>query len=345
MKNWFNKNYKTIIISAFLIPIIIVAFVSISHVTVWYDISNPDNWAAYLSIGIEIAALSALAAISANMGRKVYFPFVIVTLIQFIGNIFFAYQFIDINGKLFRSWVELVAPLLSTMGVEETDFIGHKRFLALFSGGLLPLISLSFLHMLVKFSEENKAKSVETQPIINSGEQPQTIASTDLMAEVSKVNLSEEDIKKLEEILMKPPAPNETLKSAADEYKNIVNQEENIQETSDSEMISNDLYQESEDENLIDDNQGEIDEELLEIIEPITESVSEAVENEVEIETTQSDDKSESEEIVEETHQPIDDLPKEIVNDVSVEPKKPFEINNSFYRQLEEKKNSESQTI
>ena len=59
MKNWFSKNYKTLIISAFLIPIITVAVVSISHVTKWYGISNPLTWAAYLSIGIEIAANGA----------------------------------------------------------------------------------------------------------------------------------------------------------------------------------------------------------------------------------------------------------------------------------------------
>jgi hypothetical protein len=330
MKNWFNKNYRTFIIATFLIPIIIVAFVSISHVTVWYDISNPNNWAAYLSVGIEIAALSALAAISANMGRKVYFPFIIVTLIQFIGNIFFAYQFIDINGKLFRDWVELVAPLLSTMGVEETDFIGHKRFLALFSGGLLPMISLSFLHMLVKFSEENKAKSVNTQTI-----EPQTISSTDLIGEVSKVNLSEEDLKKLEEILTRMPAPNEELKSAASDYKN------EIEGKSEDEMISNEVYQESEDENLTDDVQEEIDEELLEIIEPISEMVEQKIESEI-----VDSDNTPQLEVVEDILTPIEDSPKEekIIDDV-VEPKIPFEINNSFYRELEEKKNSENQSI
>jgi len=158
MKNWINRNYRLLINIAFLIPIIIVAFVSISHVTVWYDISNPVSWATYLSVGIEIAALSALAAISANMGKKVYFPFIIVTLIQFIGNIFFSYQFIDINGKLFRDWVDLVSPLISLMGIESGDLIAHKRFLSLFSGGLLPLISLSFLHMIVKFTEEDRLK-------------------------------------------------------------------------------------------------------------------------------------------------------------------------------------------
>ena len=87
--NWFQKNFKTIIYTAFLIPILAVAVVSISHVTKWYGLSNPVSWAIYLSVGIEIAALSALAAISAKMGKKVYFPFGIVTLIQFIGNIMF----------------------------------------------------------------------------------------------------------------------------------------------------------------------------------------------------------------------------------------------------------------
>jgi hypothetical protein len=156
MNNWFKKNYKTVIILAFLIPIITVAIVSISHVTKWYGISNPLTWAIYLSIGIEIAALSALAAISANMGKKVYFPFGIVTLVQFIGNVYFAYSYIDIQSPAFISWVELFSPLLELIGVESNDYVGHKRFLAFFAGGMLPIISLSFLHMLVKFVQEER---------------------------------------------------------------------------------------------------------------------------------------------------------------------------------------------
>lgn len=158
--NWFQKNFRTIIYVSFLVPILTVAFVSISHVTTWYGLSNPLSWAIYLSVGIEIAALSALAAISAQMGKKVYFPFGIVTLIQFIGNIFFAYQYIDVSSQSFKDWVDLVDPFVSYLGVESGDSIGHKRFLALFSGGMLPIISLSFLHMLVKFEEEDKKKSL-----------------------------------------------------------------------------------------------------------------------------------------------------------------------------------------
>lgn len=219
MKKWFYKNYRAIIISAFLIPIITVAIVSISHVTVWYGISNPMTWAAYLSVGVEIAALSALAAISAKMGSKVYFPFGIVTLIQFIGNIYFAYQFIETDSETFKDWVELVSPLLEYIGIEPTDFAGHKRFLSLFGGGMLPVISLSFLHMLVKFTQENEGDITNEK----NEEPKQVVDASDLMGELTRVRLSDEDLKKLEDILTNPPPPNEKLKQAAKEYKERVN--------------------------------------------------------------------------------------------------------------------------
>ena len=236
MKVWFHKNYKTLIISAFLIPIMTVAVVSISHVTQWYGISNPFTWAIYLSVGIEIAALSALAAISANMGKKIYFPFGIVTLIQFIGNIFFAYSFIDVTASSFKSWVELVSPLLEITGVEPTDFIGHKRFLAFFSGGMLPLISLSFLHMLVKFSEEDK--QVEFIVDEKKEEEIEKIDASDLIGEISRVRLSEEDLAILEKHLLNPPKPNEDLVKANDEYEKL--QKASLKETntlSDEEIV------------------------------------------------------------------------------------------------------------
>jgi hypothetical protein len=220
MKVWFHKNYKTIIILAFLIPIITVAVVSISHVTQWYGLSNPFTWAIYLSVGIEIAALSALAAISANMGKKIYFPFGIVTLIQFIGNIFFAYSFIDVTASSFKSWVELVSPLLEMTGVEPTDFIGHKRFLAFFSGGMLPLISLSFLHMLVKFSEAERHVEVIVDDK-KEEEEPTKIDASDLIGEISRVRFSEEDLAILEKHLLNPSKPNEALLNARDEYEKL----------------------------------------------------------------------------------------------------------------------------
>jgi len=201
--NWFQRNFKTIIYISFLVPILTVAFVSISHVTKWYGISNPFSWAIYLSVGIEIAALSALAAISARMGRKVYFPFGIVTLIQFIGNIFFAYQYIDVNSQSFKDWVDMVDPIVSFLGVDSGDPVGHKRFLALFSGGMLPIISLSFLHMLVKFEEEDKNNSELLPKNINIDLLSTEAGKKEFEFVEEKLNPSEEQLRMLEEQLKK----------------------------------------------------------------------------------------------------------------------------------------------
>jgi hypothetical protein len=174
MKKWFSRNFKTIIITSFLIPIVTIAIVSISHVTKWYEISNPLVWSQYLSFGIEIAALSALAAISTNIGKKVYIPFILVTLIQFIGNVFYSYLFIDIKSVPFLSWVELISPLLNIFGIEPTDLISHKRFLSFMEGGILPIISLSFLHMLVLYSEDIK-RTKSVIPTIEDLDIPQVL--------------------------------------------------------------------------------------------------------------------------------------------------------------------------
>ena len=180
-------------------------FVSISHVTKWYGLSNPVTWSIYLSIGIEIAALSALAAISAQMGRKVYFPFAIVTIIQFIGNIFFAYQYINVDSQAFKDWIDLVDPLVSFMGVESGDIVGHKRFLALFSGGMLPIISLSFLHMLVKFEEDDrKNKNTETPVLpenLDIEEISKVAGKMEAELEKEKYNPTKEELELLEQKL------------------------------------------------------------------------------------------------------------------------------------------------
>ena len=132
--NWVQKNFKAIIYISFLVPILTVAFVSISHVTSWYGLSNPVSWSIYLSVGIEIAALSALAAVSVNMGRFVYLPFFVVTLIQMIGNIFYSFSYIDETGQQFQDWVDMVGGLFENMGIEKTDLNTHKTIVAFLSG-------------------------------------------------------------------------------------------------------------------------------------------------------------------------------------------------------------------
>jgi hypothetical protein len=175
MTNWFNENKRLIIRLAFLVPILSVAIISISHVVSWYDLANPMSWAVYLSIAVEIAAMSAIAASSVKVkGFSVWFVFIIVTLIQFIGNIFFCYTEINVNSKEFKDWAELTLPLFDGMGFDTEDIVSQRRFLALLEGGLLPLISLTCLHFFIKYGDSDDESS-EDEPIVTLPEEELTI--------------------------------------------------------------------------------------------------------------------------------------------------------------------------
>jgi hypothetical protein len=187
MKNWIKKNLKNIVATAFVIPILLVAYVSISHVTTFYGLSNPFSWAAYLSVAIEIAALSALAAVSVRMGKFVYVPFIIVTLIQFVGNLYFSFTYIDETSNAFKEWMNMVGGMLEPMGIDPTDVIAHKRVLAFFSGGLLPLISLTFAHMLVVFTDNLKEPE-----LVKQLEEPKILLPNEKISEDELNRLSRE---------------------------------------------------------------------------------------------------------------------------------------------------------
>ena len=207
MKNWLTRNLKNIIVTAFVIPILLVAFVSISHVTTFYGLSNPFTWAIYLSVGIEIAALSALAAVSVNMGRFVYVPFFIVTLIQMLGNIFFSFTYIDETGQTFQDWISMVGGLFESMGVEKTDLNTHKTILSFLSGGLLPIISLTFAHMLVKFTEKNQESETVEPKEITTEEAREFMDEKIKQEEEIKYTPSDEELSRIEEVLKQYEGP------------------------------------------------------------------------------------------------------------------------------------------
>ena len=177
---WIKNNPNRFM---FLIPILLVAAISISHVVTWYDMANPINWAIYLSVAIEIAAMTALVAASTKVRGGVWFMFGLVTLIQVIGNVFYCYKEIDADGELFKSWVELTSPVWELVGTETTDIISLKRWLAFLEGGLLPIISLTSLHFFITYKKE---KTENNDYFNNRNEHLENIVYGDIKKKESK---------------------------------------------------------------------------------------------------------------------------------------------------------------
>jgi hypothetical protein len=241
--NWIKNNPNR---TMFLIPILLVAAISISHVVAWYDMANPISWAIYLSVAIEIGAITALVAATNKVKGGIWFMFGLVTFIQFVGNIFYSYKEIDPNGDSFKMWVELTGPIWEMIGTDRTDIIGLKRWLAILEGGFLPIISLASLHFFVKYEKEEKEpeKPIDSIPlpptldlpnteevyVEESEDEPKTDVNYndddkyygDITTEIVDSPIkTEKDIETFVEKVVKeiPTPPNEILENALKNYK------------------------------------------------------------------------------------------------------------------------------
>jgi len=199
----------------FLVPILLVAGISISHVISWYDLANPYSWALYLSVAIEIGAMTSLIAATKKIKGGVWFMFGLVTFIQVVGNIFYCYANIDETDTFFQKWIELTSPIFETMGTDADDIIPHKRWLALLEGGLLPLISLTSLHFYTKYERDDDDTPNHNNPTTPNHNNP--TEKLDLEPTVVKNTTVQKDVE------------NEVVSEGVSEVVNeVVNEEPNL---------------------------------------------------------------------------------------------------------------------
>jgi len=249
----------------FLVPIFLVAGISISHVVSWYNLTNPISWAIYLSIAIEIGAMTALLAATNKIKGGVWFMFGMVTFIQMIGNIFFSYKEIDANSVLFKSWVELTGPIWEMFGSDLTDIVSLKRWLAFLSGGLLPIISLTSLHFFVKYDELIDENNKDVIPV-------------KVIEESSDIIIDEFDITELDNMndFIQSDVIEELIEDVVEESIEEVVEEpiEEVVEEPIEEVVEEPI------EEVVEESIGEPIEEVVE--EPIGEPIEEVVEEPIE---------------------------------------------------------------
>ena len=172
-------NIKKINLVAFSLPPILTSIISTVHIITWWGLSNPLIWAIFLAFVIEIGALSSLAALTTLDSKNkttIMIIFGLITLMQIIGNVYFSYEYIATqlisNPEFLTNWINLTEPIFSLF--MSVSVASMHRVLAYVAGMLLPLISLSFLHILVNYVQKTKnieiktieQESVYTQPVI-----------------------------------------------------------------------------------------------------------------------------------------------------------------------------------
>lgn len=138
-----SKVLKYFIIGTFVSLYLAVSIISTIHVIEFFDLSNPKWLSISLAIAFELGAAASLASLIAldKMNKfLVWALFVTLTLMQAMGNTYYAYT----NIEDFSKWSEL-------FGLIEEDVIFQKRILSIVSGAILPLVALGFIKSLVDY--------------------------------------------------------------------------------------------------------------------------------------------------------------------------------------------------
>lgn len=147
-----QKLLKGFIVTTFVSLYLVVSIISTIHVIDFFKLSNPEWLAISLAIAFEIGATASLASIIAmdKMNKTlVWFLFIILTMMQMMGNTFYAFTHLE----NYQSWVEL-------FGLVEEEVIYQKRMLSIISGGILPIVALGFIKALVDYIRPAKDETV-----------------------------------------------------------------------------------------------------------------------------------------------------------------------------------------
>lgn len=149
MKSTKSKIVNIFIIGTFVSLYLTVSIISTIHVVEFFRLSNPEWLAISLAIGFELGAAASLAALITldKMNKNmVWALFIVITLMQMQGNMYYAYT----NIKDYQGWVEL-------FNLVEWEPIAQKRLLAGVSGAILPLVALGFIKSLVDYIKPEDA--------------------------------------------------------------------------------------------------------------------------------------------------------------------------------------------
>lgn len=148
-----TKLTKYFIIGTFVTLYFLVSCISTIHVIDFFKLSNPTWLAVSLAVAFEVGAAASLASLITldKMNKGIVWSlFVILTLMQAMGNAYYAY--VHLQG--FQGWIEL-------FGLVEEDLIYQKRILSIVSGAILPIVALGFIKSLVDYIKPEEAQPVE----------------------------------------------------------------------------------------------------------------------------------------------------------------------------------------
>lgn len=173
-----DKIIRNSTASLYILLYLIVATISCICSIDFFNMTHTYTESIILAISFEIGSMGCLFGALTSLKNKnnnlIWILFIFLTLMQMMGNTFYAYS----NIENYNNWVEL-------FDLVDLEPITQKRIISIISGCILPLVSLSFIHLLVdllKIKDENiklKNKKIEENDINKPNEYDGVIIDDD----------------------------------------------------------------------------------------------------------------------------------------------------------------------
>lgn len=194
-----NKLVHFSIISIFVSLYLLVATISMINSVDFFNISHNGILSWSLAIGFELGAAASLAAIiilDKTNKTMVWSLFLLLTAFQMMANSYHAF----INLENYIGWIEL-------FGLENEEPIIQKRILSSVSGAVLPLVALGFIKSLTDYIRPNEDSNEDIEQTKEPDKNDNDFTVNDLETIINHNQQNKE--------------PNEYLKNAADEFKDL----------------------------------------------------------------------------------------------------------------------------
>jgi hypothetical protein len=157
-----KKTWDRIVIGAFLSVPILASIISTIHIVHLFNLGNPSWMSVFLAITFEVGSIASFMALSVLAKIKkgmVWFIFVVLFLMQLIGNVYFSFEYVNnqlsVTGSWLANFVELMKPICNF-----EEFSTYKFLLAILIGTPIPMVSLAFLKSLVDYLKVDDDESL-----------------------------------------------------------------------------------------------------------------------------------------------------------------------------------------
>jgi len=192
-----NKGLYWGLIATFGLLYLLVAFVSTLHAIDFFQLSNIGSLAILLGVAYEVGQASVLFSILMTKNKEKFLPWVLMfllTALQVTANVYASFKHMSISGN--NDWTYWYTSILKIFGVAGGTTETYQVIISWISGALLPIVALGMTALVAQniklITEEGDDEEI--------GE---PIDASDLIAEVSRVRPTEDDLEMAEAVLSK----------------------------------------------------------------------------------------------------------------------------------------------